>query len=286
MTLLTSSNAPQASNQSNAATPPVGNHLQFTNKNFYYHMGEAVPRRPAYSTSRVEINIKPNPISIAAHNNQDFFDANTYLKLEQPISSTRFSDQTRLRTGNYLKNFNTNLVRSNHFSSSENLTAHSINPKSSRMKVLKLLQETRNEDDEILYRKSAFQAIDSSKNLISSSEHMNQQQHHQQQQQQIVPSLSSGTSSTTSSISYSATSQCLSNSNSANNSLCLSKSSENVNRPVGQNTAALTKSTLKIAPDTQIRSGSVSSARSIYELRLKRYFVLLREFSSMECYQL
>ena len=268
MTLLTSSNAPQASNQSNAATPPVsGNHLQFSNKNFYYHMGEAVPRRPAYSTSRVEINLKPNPVSIGnVHANQDFFDANTYLKLEQPISSTRFSDQTRLRTGNFIKNFNTNLVRSNHFNSSENLTGHSINPKSSRMKVLKLLEETRNED-EILYRKSAFQAIDSSKNLISSSDHKN---HQQQQQQQIVPSLSSGTSSTTSSISYSATSQCLSNSNSANNSLCLSKSSENVNKPVGQNTAALTKSASKIPPDAQIRSGSVSSARSIYELRLKR----------------
>lgn len=116
------------------------------------------------------------------------------------------------------------------------------------------------------------------------------------QQTQIVVSPSPGTSSTTSSISSSMTatssSHCMSNSNSANSSLSYhSKSTDNILHGAAKNNivklitsdskqqqsadgeATKIKSFIGISnrPNTEnIRSGSVSSARSIYELRLKR----------------
>lgn len=110
------------------------------------------PRRPAYSTSRVEVNLKSN------QNQQQeliFEPSNSfYMKLEQPIrtqvqGNARLSDQTRPRTGNYIKNCQSNLVRASHYSSSEsvqpcqsngNLYSGNQRPTSHRIRPIKLLQ--------------------------------------------------------------------------------------------------------------------------------------------------
>lgn len=149
--------------------------------------------------------------------------------------------------------------------------------KASKMKVLKFLQDT--SKDNIMNRKSAFQPVASK---TKNSDEINEIEHSYSNQQQNMPSTSSGTSSTTSSILSSVTSQCLSNSNSINNSLCMSKSSENMSSKSKSilATPGTRGNVVKPIPES-IRSGSVSSARSIYELRLKRFtFIrfLFKEF--------
>ena len=111
--------------------PPVtGDGTAFANQakliNFnktYLTAHNLAPRRPAYSTSRVEENLK-------SKNNQQglIFEPsnNLYLKLEQPIRSVtniRLSDmdRTKPRTGNYIKNCQSNLYRTSHYSSSESI---------------------------------------------------------------------------------------------------------------------------------------------------------------------
>ena len=114
-------------------------------------------------------------------------------------------------------------------------------------------------ENNILNRKSAFQPVSSSESNYSVT-------------QQILPSTSSGASSTTSSISSTTiTSNCISNSNSTGNSINCSKSNENITDNCNSsNIQKFQNSKVKSIPES-IRSGSVSSARSIYELRLKRY---------------
>lgn len=134
---LTSANPQQPHIQTNTQIntgmqpPPVSRDptlakLKAANFNKTYLLAHnLVPRRPAYSTSGVEVNLKSN------QNQQQqeliFEPSNSfYMKLEQPIrtqvqGNARLSDQTRPRTGNYIKNCQSNLVRANHYSSSESI---------------------------------------------------------------------------------------------------------------------------------------------------------------------
>ena len=102
----------------------------------YLLANHLVPRRPAYSTSKVEVNMNNS------QQNRDYIDrANFYLKYDPPVHQARLSDQTRLKTCNYVKNQNSNLVKTNHFNSIESIPSNlNLNQKSSRMKILKFFQ--------------------------------------------------------------------------------------------------------------------------------------------------
>lgn len=227
--------------------------LRNLNKN-YMLANNFVPRRPAYSTSRVEVTLK-------SANNGEFYDGNhLYLQLEQPTNSTkRMSDQTRPKTGSYIKNCQNSLIRPSHYNSSECIQyAHNNNDnnKNSKYKILKFVEQA--SDDNVLNRKSAFKPVNA---MSQKSSNVNEIDSNYTIQQQMMPSVSSGTSSTTSSI----TSQTTSNSvcNSLN-----SKSSENINSNRHFQKINDIESAMKPIPDS-IRSGSVSSTRSIYELKIK-----------------
>ena len=146
------------------------------------------------------------------------------------------------------------------------------------------------ETEDIMNRKSAFQPV-KTVSQKQTNELLHEEASPYTVQQQTAPSPSSGTSSTTSSISSSTTatssSQCISNSTSVNNSLSYhSKQSDNIINGARNHENYITNNTTKADEPTRItsfiaskpvqeaiRSGSVSSVRSIYEQRLKRYSV-------------
>lgn len=136
-TQLTMSNGtnPQASQPPLPQTAAFANNLKLRTMNKSYLLANnLVPRRPAYSTSKVEVNMNSNQ--------RECFDrANFYLKYDPPIHQGRFSDQTRMKTGNYVKNQNNNLVKTNHFNSIESIPSNvNAGQKNSRMKILKFFQ--------------------------------------------------------------------------------------------------------------------------------------------------
>lgn len=84
------------------------NNSNLRNLNKTYLTGQnLIPRRPTYSTSRVEMStqLKSHDISRSFKNQEFFENNNLYMKQEQLVNPTPcVSDQTQHKTKSYVKN--------------------------------------------------------------------------------------------------------------------------------------------------------------------------------------
>jgi len=193
--------------------------------------------------------------------NKTYLLAHNLIPRRQPIfSSSRATEVNFNATMLERPPHSNNLAKlSSNFRSSECISPTNVQVFTTpKQRIFKFLKNK--SDENILNRKSAFKPVNSVSrtNIPDTGEPSKSEAGYTGQPQLTsVVSCSSGASSTTSSIS-----------NSVSNSMSFTSklSSES------SGTVAASASNCNQMPDN-IRSGSVSSARSIYELRLKRYLI-------------